>query len=1554
MKQKFSKILCLILSVMMLMSVLPLSVSAACSHSYTKVYTAENGEMHSYVSKCTKCGTITEGWGYSGWLDHAFNSNGKCTDCGFCKHSNTKKVYTYENGNMHSYNSYCYGCGQTIEGWGYSDWEDHSFSGNTCTKCNYSKACAHTSTTTKYSYVSDAKHNVVIHCNSCGMDNNMGASNHSWSYGSWSATSDTQHQRSKTCVCGASSSESGSHSFSGNSCSSCGYTKVNTPAVQADVSLSASGPSGSLGSAGGEISAETYPASYTVYASATGCSVTKIVYSLNGRTYTQNGSSVTITANSRNDFYTSTFTAYTDVSGVTATFTVNFKYVSKNTAYYMWETFHEATIRSITGNGLNKTLAYTMVLDNSYDYQANLSDEQIATLQSLIGRNDGKTYTINYTRMIRVYTPADQTYSGEKIIYGTFDGNNPSEIEDCLSRWAWGSDTKSAIRQAASSSLTFTTGLPIDCTAIWIDSSTGKQLYTKTFGNGTIHPSQSKVVSVSYSEYSGSSNYVYEKLTYSGDTSGTSTSQSYSQTYTSSSKPLTVTFYCHPKEAEVTKGTITVYVRDAETNALLSGASVSGAGKSGTTGSAGYVKFASIALGTYTFTASKTGYNSGTGKGTITATASSTSVTIYLTKETPIEEEDDDYPTTGSVTVYVRDANTYALLTSAYVSGGGYGGYTNSYGYVSYSGLDYGSYSFSASKSGYYGNSGTVTISNSNTSPSITIYLTPIEEEEEDDTVYGSITVYVYDADTGSTISGASVSGAGTTKSTNYYGYTSYSDLDVGSYYFTASKSGYSSGSGSTTITASNTSRTVYIYLTPEVVTPTSGSITVYVKDANTGASISGATVSGGGYSGTTNSSGYKSFSGLSFGSYTFIASKSGYSSNSGSVSISTSTTSNSVTIYLTPTPTTGSITVYVKDADTGAYISGATISGDGSGTTNSSGYKTFSGLSFGSYSFSASKSGYYSGSGSASISTSTTSNSVTIYLTPIPTTGSITVYVRDIETGAYISGASISGDGSGTTNSSGYKVFSDMPFGTYSFSASKSGYYTNSNSVTISSSSTSKSVTIYLAPIPTSGTITVYVKDASTGAAISGASVSGGGVSGSTNTSGYVSFSNLSFGSYTFSASKSGYSSGSGSASISTSATTNSVTIYLTKLPTSGSITVTVRDKDTNAVLSGATVSGGGYSGTTGSSGTVSFSTMPFTTYTFTASKSGYNSSTGSATISATSATKSITIYLEKKKADVGVVAETVDGTVYRGSTIMVSADIYGDAAIDFTPSNPLTVTMKATRNGGTIFDTQTKSVICPKGDTNLVWFTVDIPETGYTSANVTFIFTVTTPATITDTASTNDVSSKTVTTYVLPDRSTPDASFELDPPADFTDTPFKTNRGKEHSWTVWEWNGGFVEKTYSAKLTVKTELTPDATAVWSKYNNARKLWTTRSGYGLNTAVTVSLTGVDNDMFAGNAKVNAYYPEFNYSTAAGKSNMLLMGSENESGYSASFTFDSNTDTISGNKMHVTPVWFPDGEYSVKYVVYDIWTPAGMLTTTTYAIINIEGSMYDDYYTQRN
>jgi len=286
----------------------------------------------------------------------------------------------------------------------------------------------------------------------------------------------------------------------------------------------------------------------------------------------------------------------------------------------------------------------------------------------------------------------------------------------------------------------------------------------------------------------------------------------------------------------------------------------------------------------------------------------------------------------------------------------------------------------------------------------------------------------------------------------------------------------------------------------------------------------------------------------------------------------------------------------------------------------------------------------------------------------------------------------------------------------------------------------------------------------------------------------------------------------------------------------------------------------------------------------------------------------------------------------------------------IDFKPDSPLTVKLTAKNNAGMVFDTQTNTAICPAGERNLVWFEVTIPDT----PKVTFTFDISPPTGYTDTNTANNTSSKTVTTTILPTRTTPDASFELDPPGDFIGSVYKTKTAPTGTWSVWEWNGGFVKNTYTAQLHTTATLTPDATAVYKVQNPSTGAWTTRSGYGLNTEVNVELNGTDSTMFAGNAKVNAYYPEFNYTTSAAKSNMLDRMSENFNGYSANYALPIDTDSISGSRMHKTPIWYPDGEYSIKFEVYDLWTPAGVLTATDYAVINIKGSMYDDYYTQRN
>ena len=76
--RKFSRFLAMFLVIVTVTALLPIPASAApCSHNWKKKYTIENEKMHSYISKCSKCGEEKNGWGYAGWEDHSY-SNGVC------------------------------------------------------------------------------------------------------------------------------------------------------------------------------------------------------------------------------------------------------------------------------------------------------------------------------------------------------------------------------------------------------------------------------------------------------------------------------------------------------------------------------------------------------------------------------------------------------------------------------------------------------------------------------------------------------------------------------------------------------------------------------------------------------------------------------------------------------------------------------------------------------------------------------------------------------------------------------------------------------------------------------------------------------------------------------------------------------------------------------------------------------------------------------------------------------------------------------------------------------------------------------------------------------------------------------------------------------------------------------------------------------------------------------------------------------------------------------------------------------------------------------------
>jgi hypothetical protein len=149
--------------------------------------------------------------------------------------------------------------------------------------------------------------------------------------------------------------------------------------------------------------------------------------------------------------------------------------------------------------------------------------------------------------------------------------------------------------------------------------------------------------------------------------------------------------------------------------------------------------------------------------------------------------------------------------------------------------------------------------------------------------------------------------------------------------------------------------------------------------------------------------------------------------------------------------------------SSSGPVISGATVTGqDGTGnafsqTTNSNGYVTITGTP-GTWSFTASKSGYDTNSWSQTITATDTKHA---YVTKQVTNVTLTLYVHENSaSGPVISGATVTGqDGTGnafsqTTNSNGYVTITGTP-GTWSFTASKSGYDTNSWSQTITATDT-------------------------------------------------------------------------------------------------------------------------------------------------------------------------------------------------------------------------------------------------------------------------------------------------------------------------------------------------------------------------------------------------------------------------------------------------------------------------------------------------------------------
>ena len=85
--------------------------------------------------------------------------------------------------------------------------------------------------------------------------------------------------------------------------------------------------------------------------------------------------------------------------------------------------------------------------------------------------------------------------------------------------------------------------------------------------------------------------------------------------------------------------------------------------------------------------------------------------------------------------------------------------------------------------------------------------------------------------------------------------------------------------------------------------------------------------------------------------------------------------------------------------------------------------------------------------------------------------------------------------------------------------------------------------------------------------------------------------------------------------------------------------------------------------------------------------------------------------------------------------------------------------------------------------------------------------------------------------------------------------------------------------------------------------------------------------------------------PEFNY-----ESFWRLLDRISISSSSSRLEFQKNEYSTYNRRTHFTPIWYPDGSYTVNTWVIDCWTPAGMLSVNLTDSLSIRGNLWDDWH----
>ena len=296
-----------------------------------------------------------------------------------------------------------------------------------------------------------------------------------------------------------------------------------------------------------------------------------------------------------------------------------------------------------------------------------------------------------------------------------------------------------------------------------------------------------------------------------------------------------------------------------------------------------------------------------------------------------------------------------------------------------------------------------------------------------------------------------------------------------------------------------------------------------------------------------------------------------------------------------------------------------------------------------------------------------------------------------------------------------------------------------------------------------------------------------------------------------------------------------------------------------------------------------------------------------------------------------------------YRETTDVVTSFWLNNSYSDsYTPSENISVKFNVYK-GSTVIKTVTKTqAVVPGNSSNLLYFKWKVPS-GLNNADVKI-----TGEIIDGGISYNRVS-KEYSTIPKITSVTPDTRFEKKAPTGFSLKSSPTETSQSAAW--WEWtysSGKFTKKNYGIEYSNgNAAITPETGSTSAKINS---VWHMKSGYGISLSVSnyasvlSGYTAPSGSAYTNSQFASAKFPEFEYSDARGKYKTLTLTGN-------SWIFPANG---SYGNVHFTPIWYPNGNYTVSVTLSDLWTPAGMITKTVNTnTIKIIDSAYDDWHVGR-